>query len=183
MSIRSTLATRLMASRGWTWQQRSRSASIETHIGPAIAVLFFNDYGFAQPANCYLPPGCIDRLAPFLPVLEQLVQSGPSHFVASVTLNLLEVSPRSAHLPFMVAAVQAWLGSYPDDSEFWVAHGFGRRACVWFEEIGRQEPALFVNNRAMRLDLDRLLAALVSLGVAEARRLEEALASGSESGA
>lgn len=176
VNIRSALATRLMASRGWTWQQRSRSASIETHIGPAIAVLFFNDYGLTQPAKCYLPPAFLDRLAPFLPVLDTLIQSGPSHFVASVTLNLLDVSPRSAHLPFMVAAVQAWLGSYSDDSEFWVAHGFGRRVCVWFEEIVRQEPAALGADTSVRVDVDQVLAALIRLGVAEARRLEEALA-------
>ncbi len=141
IGIRSKLANRLMASSGWKWQQRRRSASIETHIGPAIAVLFFNDYGFAQPAKCYLVPGSLDRLPPFLPVLEMLVKSGPSLFIAIVTLNLLEVSPRSTQLPFVVPAANAWLGSYPDDTEFWVAHGIGRRVCVWLEEILRQESA------------------------------------------
>ena len=174
-SIRSALATRLMVSRGWNWLQRSRSASIETHIGPAIAVLFFNDYGFATPANCYLFPGSIERLAPFLPVLEKLVESGLSHFVASVTLNMLEVSPQSTHLPFILTAAKAWLGSYPDDSEFWVAHGFGRRLCIWLENIWRQDPAALDENTSLRGEVDRMLAALVSLGVPEARRLEIAL--------
>jgi hypothetical protein len=168
-----------MASSGWKWQQRRRSASIETHIGPAIAVLFFNDYGFAQPAKCYLVPGSIDRLPPFLPVLEMLVKSGPSLFIAIVTLNLLEVSPRSTHLPCIVPAANAWLGSYSDDTEFWVAHGIGRRVCVWLEEILRQESAVLDADKSLRFDVDRMLAALIELGVAEARRLEEALAGGS----
>lgn len=180
IGIRSKLATRLMASSGWKWQQRRQSASIETHIGPAIAVLFFNDYGFTQPGNCYLPPEYIERLAPFLPVLEQLVESGPSHFVASVTLNVFEVSPRLAHLPVLVAAAKAWLGSYQDDSEFWVAHGIGRRLCVLLEEIWRQEPAVLDADKSLRLDVDRVLGALIGLGVAEARRLEEVLAGGPE---
>ena len=177
-SIRTTLANRLLASQGWKRLKNSRSASIETHIGPAIAVLFFNDYGFTQSAKCYLNPGSVDLLAPFLTVLETLVKSGPSYFVASVALNLLEVSPRSTHLPFIIAAARAWLESYSDDSEFWAGHGFGRRFCVWVEEVHSREPTIFVRNGAMRLDLDRVLAALVSLGVAEATRLEEALVRG-----
>ena len=132
-----------------------------------------------QPAKCYLLPKAVDRLDPFLPVLEKLVESGPSLFVAIVTLNLLEVSPRSAHLPFMVTAAMTWLKSYPNDSDFWVDHGIGRRVCVWIEEVRRQEPSLLDTDKPVRFDVDRLLAALISLGVADAKRLEEALAGGS----
>lgn len=182
ISIRSALANRLMASNGWKRMRGSRSASIETHIGPAIAVLFFNDHGFAQPAKCYLLPESVDRLAPFLPMLEKLVDSGPSLFVAIVTLNLLEVSPGAAHLPFIVAAAKAWVRSYPQGTEFWVDYGIGRRFCQLIEQIRLAEPTLFNTNEAVRSDLDRLLAAFVSLGVAEASRLEEVLAEGSDRG-
>jgi len=182
ISIRSALAHRLMASSGWKRLSGNRSSSIESHIGPAIAVLFFNYYGYFQPAKCYLLPEAIDRLDVFLPVLEKLIESGPSLFVAVVTLNLLEVSPRSAHLPFLVTAAKTWIGSYPDDSDFWVDHGIGRRVCVWIEEIRCQEPALLDADQAIRFDVDRLLSALISLGVADARRLEEALDRGSGSG-
>lgn len=181
-SIRSALANRLMESNGWKWLVRRRSPSIEMHIGPAIAALFFNDYGFAQPAKCYLLPKGIDRLDPFLPALEHLVERGHSHFVALVTLNLLEVSPRSGHLPFMVTAAKTWLKSYPNDSDFWVDHGIGRRVCVWIDDIRRQEPSLLDTDTPVRFDVDRLLTALISLGVADAKRLEEALAGGSEIG-
>ena len=173
--IRSKVADRLMASAGWKRLRGQRGSSIETHIGPAIAVLFFNDYGIGQSPRCYLPPVCIDRLTPFLPVLEKLVESGPSLFVALVTLNLLEVSPRSTYLLFLVAATKTWLSSYLDDSEFWVAHGIGRRVCVLVEEVRSKEPTAFDKNGIIRLDLDNVLAALVSLGVPEARRLEQAL--------
>lgn len=183
ISIRSALANRLMASSGWKRLRGSRSASIESHIGPAIAVLFFNDHGFARQPKCYLPTASIDRLVPFLPVLEQLIESGPSYFVAVVTLNLLEVSPRQAHLHFIVTATKAWMHSYPNDTEFWVDYGIGRRVCVWIEEVRRQEPTLLDTNEEVRFDVDRLLAALISLGVADARRLEETLARVSESGA
>jgi hypothetical protein len=175
IGIRSSLANRLMASSGWKRLQGSRSASIETHIGPAIAVLFFNDYGFAQSAKCYLLPGSIDRLPPFLPVLGKLAEGGPSHFVAILTLNLIEVSLRPAHLRFIVTAAKAWMQSYAKDTEFWIDYGIGRRICVWIEDVYRQEPALLTMDDAVRSDVDRLLAALVNLGAPEARRLEKAL--------
>ena len=174
-TIRSALARRMMASAGWKRQGDNRTASIEMHIGPAIAVFFFNDHGFAQPPNCYLFPKSIDRLDPFLPVLGKLVESNSSLFVALATLNLLEVSPKSTHLSFIVRAAMFGLASRPDDSEFWVDHSTGRRVCALIENICRQEPALLNTGNEVRFDVDRLLGALVSVGVAEARRLEQAL--------
>ena len=174
-TIRSALARRMMASAGWKRQGDNRTASIEIHIGPAIAVFFFNDHGFDQPPNCYLFPKSIDWLDPFLPVLGKLVESNSSLFVVLATLNLLEVSPKSKHLSFIVRAAMSWLASRPDDSDFWVDHGIGRRVCAWIEEVCRQTPALLNIDDEVRVDVDRLLAALVSLGVAEARRLEKAL--------
>jgi hypothetical protein len=56
ISIRAALAKRLMMSSGWKRLGASRSASIERHIGPAIAAIFFNDYGMFQPAKCYFAP-------------------------------------------------------------------------------------------------------------------------------
>ena len=105
---------------------------------------------------------CRNRIDSFLPVPEKLVESSPSLFVAVVTLNLLEVSPRSTHLPFIVAAAKTWLESYPDDSSFWVHHGIGRHVCMWIEEVWRQEPALLHTDKAVRFDVDRLLEALIS---------------------
>lgn len=175
VSVRTSLAQRLMASRGWQRLGGTRSASIEMHLGPAIATMLFNNYLFNQPPKCYLLPLGADRLDPFLPVLGMLAESGPSHFVAVMTLNLVEVAPKSSHLPFIVAAAMAWLRSYPDDTYFWLDYDIGRRVCVLIEGIWRLEPALLDSKQAVRRDVDRLLAALVSLGVVEARRLEETL--------
>jgi hypothetical protein len=180
IDVRSALAQRLMASSGWKRQSGSRSASVEIHIGPAIATVFFNDYSLIQSPKCYLLPLGVDRLDPFLPVLGRLAESGPSIFVGVLTLNLIEVAPKPSHLPFIVAATTAWLRSYPDDTFFWIDHDLGRRVCVWIEGVWRKEPALLDPKQAVRFDVDRLLAALISLGVADAKRLEEALAVGSE---
>lgn len=176
VGIRAKLAERLMSSGGWKWMVSKRSTSIERHIAPAIAVLFFNQHGFVQPTACYLLPKGIDRLPPFLPDLEKLTQNGPSLFVALVTMNLLEVSPRPTHLPFMIAAVKAWVDSYPDDTQFWVDHGIGRRVCLWIENIYGQDAALLREGVPLRSELDRVIAALVRLGIPDARRLEQLLA-------
>ena len=174
--IRSVLARRLMASWGWRRLGGSRSTSVEIHIGPAIAAFFFNDYGYLQPSRCYLLPKGVDRLDPFIPVLEKLVESGPSLFVAFVTLNLLEASPKTTHLTFIVSAAKAWLAGYPDDSPFWIDQGIGPRVCALIDAVWRQEPALLDPDQMLRRDVDRLLADLIRIGVAEASRLETALA-------
>lgn len=177
VGIRSAFTNRLMASMGWKRLAGSRSASIERRVGSAIAVLFFNDHSFVVPTKCYLVGSAVSRLDAFLPVLGRLVKGGPSLFVAVVTLNLLEVAPKAEHLEFLVVAARAWLESYSDSREFWVDHSIGRRVCVVIEEVWRQGPALLDADHAIRFDVDRLLSSLISLGVPEARRLEQLLAS------
>jgi hypothetical protein len=173
--IRSELARRLMTTNGWVRHSGDRSRNIEMHLGPAIAVLFFNDYGYSQPAKCYLLPKGVDGLNRFLQVLKEMAESGSFIFVALVLLNLLEVSPRTAHLPLANAAARAWLTSNPDDNTFWVDSDIGRRLCSVMEAIFNVDPKAFGIDEPLRRDIDNLLAALVRLGVPEAHRLEEAL--------
>jgi hypothetical protein len=173
--IRSALAHRLMTTNGWQRLEGSRSNSVEVHIGPAIAVLFFNDHGRFQPTKCYLFPKAIDRLDPFLPVLQTLIEAGPSFLTVLITLNLLEVSPRPSHLSFITMAAATWLRTYPDYVPLWIDNDTGRRICVLIDEIWRMEPTLLDRTRALRNDVDQLLPVLVRIGVAEAARLERAL--------
>jgi hypothetical protein len=112
---------------------------------------------------------------PFLPVLEALAVEGASLFVATLTLNILEVSPRPAHVPFLLAAASGWIAAFPNRTDFWVEYGTGRRVCTLLDSSRREQPDLLVVDRPLRDQLDRLLPALTQLGVAEAARLEEAL--------
>lgn len=173
--IRSELAHRLMESGGWRRLQSDRSQSIETHIGPAIAAFFLNYYGYTQPPICYLDPNKIDRLESFISVLDELIQSGPCLFVALVTLNLFEASPRPAHLPVIVRTANIWLASYPDDSTFWIDQLIGRRVCDLIDGIRLQDQTLLNSENALRRDVDAILPELIRLGVVEASRLEAAL--------
>jgi len=174
--IRARLAERVRASNSWHWMVRQRSSGVEMHLGPAIATLFFNDYGWTQPAKAYLPASLAERVTPFLPSLEPCAVEGATHFVAIVALNLLEVSPRAAHLPFLLAAATSWMAAFPDATGFWVDHGIGRRVCVLIEAARQSEPTVLAADQPLRDQLNRLLPALVRVGVADAARLEQALA-------
>jgi hypothetical protein len=176
IAIRSALVDRMTKSAGWRRLHGRRSASIESHIGPAIAALFFNNHGFVEPASCYLLAKGIDRIDPFLPTLETLTKTGASLFVAILTLNLLEVSRRVEHLPFFLTAVDAWLESFHEDTDFWVDHGVGRRVCEWIDNVHQAKPDAFDSTGSARNKVDRILAALVHVGIADAKRLEEMLA-------
>lgn len=174
--IRARLAERVRASNSWRWMVRQRSTGVEMHLGPAIATLFLNDYGWTQPPKAYLPQALIERLTPFLPTLETCAVEGATYFVAIVTLNLLEVSPRAAHLPFLLAAATSWWAAFPDATDFWIDHGIGRRVCALIEAARLSEPTVLAPGQALRDQVDRLLPAMVRVGVAEAARLEQAFA-------
>jgi hypothetical protein len=71
-----------------------------------------------------------------------------------------------------------WLKKYPDDNDFWVDHGIGRRVCTWIEKVWQQDPSSLDPDKPIRADLDRLLAELIRLGVSDAKVSEDALAGG-----
>lgn len=173
--IRERLAERLRASNSWLWMVRQRSSGVEMHLGPAVAALFLNDYGWTQPAKAYLPAALVEGLTPFLPTLERCAVEGAAHFVAIVTLNLLEVAPRPTHASFLLAAATSWMTAFPDSTDFWIEHGIGRRVCALLDATRQMEPTLVAAGQPLRDQVDRLLPRLVRVGVADAARLEQAL--------
>ena len=175
VDIRSALADHMLTTRGWERLSRSRDLSIEFHIGPAIAVLFFNDHMYGQGSKCYLFEKGVERVGPFLPVLGKLVSKGPSPFVALVLLNLLEVAPRAEQLDVLVGAGSVWIEAYPDFRQLWIDHGVGRRWCLLMEAIRARSQTSFSNSAPLRPAIDTLVASLIALGVPEATRLEEEL--------
>lgn len=174
--IRVALARKMMKTRDWQWKLRDRSSSISTRLGPAVAVHFFNDFGgFREPPKCYLLEKGIDRLGPFLPLLEELAESGPFLFVATTMLNLLEVSPRPAQLPLILTAAKVWFSTHPGDTEFWIDNGVGRRLCTLIEAVLKVDPSLASQTQAARKEIEVFVGVLIGMGVADANRLEEAL--------
>lgn len=173
--VRTAFADRMLTSRGWQRLGGTKDRTIEVHIAPAIATLFFNDHHFAGRTKSYLYEKGIERIGPFLPVLERLIQSGPSPFVALVLLNLLEVAPRAEHLNVLVQAGKTWLSIYPDYRSFWNDHGFGKRWCEIVEKIHTRDSVAFGEDATIRIEIETIVAELVGLGVHEATRLEELL--------
>jgi hypothetical protein len=175
LHVRSALAQRLKKTRGWERHVRDRSKRIEIHLGPAVAVVFFNDYAHFQPAKCYLKSKGVERLTPFLPLLQEVAEKGTFLLVAISLLNLLEAAPSSAHLTLVVGAGLSWAKSISDDKEFWVDHGIGRRLCALIEAILALDSKLLQSEQPLKRDVDGLLGTLVRLGVAEAYQLEDKL--------
>jgi hypothetical protein len=171
--IRSTLAKKLMTGRMWKYHARDRSTSTEIHFGPAVAAAMFNDYANMAPPKCYLYPKAIEHLDPFLPLLKDLAESGTFLLAATVLLNLLEVEPRTTHLPLIVATSKSWLAAFPEDKAFWIDQGVGRRLCALIDAILTLDPRLFASDQPSRKDIDRLLEAQVRMGNPDAYRLEE----------
>jgi hypothetical protein len=174
VQVRAALLKRIMTTRAWKRHVRERSTSTEIHFGPAMAVVLFNDHWtFGPPPECYLNPKGIDHLGPFLPLLKEVAES--AHFLLAVIalLNLLEVAPRTAHLPVIVAAGKGWLTAHPDNKDFWIDQGIGRRLCFLMQAILASDPKPFGLDQPLRKDIDALLGSLVRMGVAEAHRLEE----------
>lgn len=175
VDIRSVLADHMLTTRGWERLSGTRDLSIEMHIGPAIAVLFFNDHMYGQGSKCYLLEKGVERVGPFLPVLSKLVSKGPSPFVALILLNLFEVAPLVDQLDVLVEAGGAWIKAYPDFRQLWIDHGVGRRWCLVMEAIRAHSPASFSKIAPQRPAIDTLVASLIALGVPEATWLEEEL--------
>lgn len=175
VEVRSALANRMMRSRGWGWLEADPSPSIEMHLGPAIATLFFNDYLWGQPPKCYLTQVGIERVDPFLPVLKTLAENGSSLVVATLMLNLLEVAPKPSHFQFVLSVAKAWMAVFPGSTDFWVEQQIGLRLCEWFEFVRQDLSREIEVNQQLRVDFEHLLAGMISLGVAEARTLEETL--------
>ena len=177
--IRASLAERLSESPDWRSRSCDPSASIEVHIGSAIAAFFFNNWNRLPPSSCYLLPPGIARIEPFLPVLRRLVVEGPSGFVAGLVLDLVEVSPKPEHLSFIVTAGEAWLTEHPDNTAFWVDNGIAQRLCVIVGSIKAQE-SYSSWDPSMRGRVGNILSALVGLGVPQAGQLEQDLAGSDE---
>lgn len=88
-----------------------------------------------------------------------LAENGTFLFVALVLLNLLQVSPRTTHLPVIVAAAQAWLIAQLDGHSFWIDSDIGRRVCLVVDAIIGLETMKFGADHALRSDIDGLFGA------------------------
>ena len=173
LKLRGLLAGRLIDTAGWRWECKRSELSVEMWIGPAIAALFFNHYNsFGAASSCYLLAKGIDLVDPFLPDLLRLIEEGPVPFSGLLTMNLLEVSPRPAHLQFLLSSALRWLQREPTNTQLWVDGGLGARLANWLESISGMDTSLRSASHPSRPQIDDVLARLVQVGVAQAHRVE-----------
>ncbi|MCA9564002.1 MAG: hypothetical protein KC561_10960, partial [Myxococcales bacterium] len=176
LRLRGHIADRLMRTAGWRRERERSEMSVEMRIGPAIGVLFFNRYSSFGGSHCYLLEKGIDRVDSFFPQITRLIQDGSVPFTALLTMNLLEVSPRSEHTAFFLSSALTWLQKQPNNKPLWVDGGLGARLAQWLELAAASDATLRATTHPLRAQVDDLLARLVRVGVAEAHRVERALA-------
>ena len=171
--VRSVALNLLQDTRGWRRLREVRKKSAEMHISAVVATLFFNDPGNFIPAKCYLVPGAIPRVEPFLTVLARVAEDCRAPLLGLFTLNLIEISPSQQHLGFLVSLASGWLETYEDNVEFWIEYQFGKRLCALFSRI--LTTGDFALERNLFPAIDRLLGHLVKLGLFEAHQTETLL--------
>ena len=169
--IRSEIVERLITSDEWR-RWKAEWLAPEKSLGRLVARLFMHD-GWSQPPRCWLHPDGVDLVEPLFPTLWRLVDGGPCIFFA---LSMIEVGPRPNNLEFIVAAAEAWLRLYHDNSVLWVDYAVGRRFCGLIDTILAQRPSVLSGDAELRKRVDDLLVSLTSLGVAQTAVLEEKLA-------
>jgi hypothetical protein len=174
LQIRTFLIKQLYGTRVFGWNKDREEASVEMHLGGALATICFNDHNGPFPSKCYLPASFIPRTDPFLPLLEEFVGKCRSPFLAVMYLNFMEVAPRAEQLPFVVGCTEKWLERFPENNQFWIEWDFGRRLSSVFITIFRASPVAFGAND-LRGRVDRILGQFVGLGVAQAHEMETML--------
>jgi hypothetical protein len=173
--VRERVAERLVQCAGWRRARDASEMSVEMRIAPAIAALFFNHHSIIGGAGCYLKPKGIDQVEPHFPLLERLIAEGSVPFTAVLTLNLMEVSPRPEHASFLVGAALIWLKRQGTNAPLWVAGGLGERITAWLHKVMTSDETLRSVAHPLRAQIDDVLARLIQVGVADARRLERTM--------
>ncbi|BBB10389.1 hypothetical protein [Sphingopyxis sp. EG6] len=172
VELRERLAARTMALRRWRDNYAPGELSIDHETGGVVARMLLNTHNPFTGTRSYLVPAVADRLDPLLDSLRALQMGGPTTFVAMCTMNMLLVAPRSRHLDFVLAAVEAWFDRVPTDASLWVTAGVGGKVVEWFEAAKLQEPAILEPAHPYRSRIDSVIGQLVSVGIAEAHEIE-----------
>ncbi len=175
-AVRELLAHRIR--QGWNYRRlgREKGVTSESHAGDALTAMFYQPSRFIGQGRPTIPDNW-KGLDATMPTLTSLVAGAPSSgYLAILFLNLVERSPRAALLPFVVQALAAWCSAYGADTNFWVEHGVGGRACTWLERTFAKDSGSMEALSGLVDDLLKSLDVLVRSGVAPAREIEERIA-------
>lgn len=176
LHVRTTLIDRLSRSSDWRWHIREDRTGVTFHLGPALAALFIHAFQPGRQPNCLLLPGGAERMDALMEQLCALTVAGAkSLYVATLFLGIIEVKVLPRHRPYVVRAAAAWLAAHPNSTTFWVDYGIGGRLCRWLATALSENPTEFAADLATRQELDRILNALIGVGVAPATSIVAAV--------
>jgi hypothetical protein len=177
VAVRELLADRIRKSWNYKRLGREKGLTSESHAGDALNAMFYQPHRLANRGRPSIPDNW-DGLDPNMPTLVGLVMSAPtSGYIATLFLNLVESSPRAALLPFVVEALTAWCTAYGVDTNFWSEKEFGGRVCTWLDRTFTADPASVTALAEVEDELLKCLDVLIRSGVAQARDIEQRIAS------
>lgn len=176
--LRSRIGARMAVIGRWAEPAEAGRTSIEMDLGSLVAKFFFNTHNPFTSTRSYLVPAVFGRLDAVLDTLRPYTAGGPTTFVALCILNMLEVSPQSRHVDFLLSSAEGWFDRLPKDAVLWSGMGVGKRVVAWLEAGSEQDPTLLSREHPLRSRIDTLVGRLIQLGIAEAydleRRIEKA---------
>lgn len=176
VTVRELLAERIRKSWNYKRLAREKGMTSESHAGDALNAMFYQPHRIVNRGEPSIPRNW-EGLDSNMPTLVGLVESAPtSGYIASVFLNLISSSPKASLMPFVVRAVTAWCNAYGVDTNFWSEKGFGVRVCSWIDQTftADAESAGVVSRVAD--ELLKCLDVLIRSGVAQARQIEDTIA-------
>lgn len=175
--VRELLADRIKRARNYRRLGREKVFTSETHTGDALNAMFYQQSGWANTGRPTIPNNW-SGLRTSMATLTDLVVGAPtSGYLASLFLNLVESSYDKALIPFVVQAMAAWCEAYGVDRNFWAEKNIGSRVCTWFDVVLTNDPTAHAALTERADELIKCLDSLVQSGVAQARIVEEKIAS------
>jgi hypothetical protein len=177
VAVRDLLAERIRQSWNYRRLAREKGMTSETHAGDALNAMFYQAHRIANSGYPSIPRGW-EGLDPNMPTLVRLAVSAPtSGYIATLFLNLVRSSPKASLLPFVVQAITAWCVAYGVDTNFWSEKGFGVRVGDWLDQTFTTDSGSGAGLRGLEGDLSKCLDTLIRSGVAQAREIEDRIAS------
>ncbi len=173
LKIRAIVSGRLRYSYGWKNARDETALTIEMNLGPAFAVLFFNQHGPFGGSSCYLYSKALESIEPFLPQLTKLIEEGSVPFTSILTMNLLEILPRAVLLPFFLASAHKWKQRQPENRQLYIEHGLDKRLVGWLQTALNDKVGILEVAKSHITETNQILNWLTAMGVPEAHALEK----------
>ena len=165
VTIRTMIVDKLVETRGWQRLAGNTENSTEMHLLWAAQRVFFH------VDTCYVSQNTIDKITPFIPVLQDCIGKGASYILALFTLNIVEIEFRKDHAPLILELIQGCLRFNINSKAFWIDQGqLDQRICRYLEQLQKsitdQEELVQLHK-----DIEGFLTMLIALGSSEAQFL------------